>query len=123
MNSELRSVPEAQRPSREVVDVVSAHITDMRLIKNICNEFDVFRSRILREDGLKELTPDKLFASIVYKNLFLVDYENIRNGTSLLDEMYKAYRDWVAQRTAAARGVERRVRSLDEAPRLPNNAE
>ena len=110
MNTELRTVPDEHRPSAQVVDIVSAHITDMRLIKNICNEFDVFRTRILRDGGLKELTADKLFASIVYKNLFLVDYENIRNGTSSLDDIYKAYRSWVAQRTAGARSVERRVR-------------
>ncbi|WP_460464369.1 YobI family P-loop NTPase [Arthrobacter pigmenti] len=110
MNSELKAIPARQRPSREVVDLVSAHITDMRLIKNICNEFDVFRTRILREEGLKELTADKLFASIVYKNLFLIDYEDIRNGTSLLDDMYKAYRQWVTERTASARSTERKIR-------------
>ena len=111
MTTELASVPDDHRPGPEVIDAVSAHITDMRLIKNICNEYDIFRLRILGKGGLKELTPDKLFASIVYKNLFLLDYEKVRNGTSLLDDMYEAYRDWVGHRVALARTTEQEKRS------------
>ena len=108
---ELEVVPLEQRPGNAVVDVVGAHLTDMRLIKNICNEYEVFRRRILTDGGLKELTADRLFASIVYKNLYLADYEKIRNGTSLLDALYRAYRDWATQQTAAARKTERDARS------------
>lgn len=110
MTAELASVPDDHRPGVGVVDAVSAHITDMRLIKNICNEYDIFRVRILRKEGLRELTPDKLFASIVYKNLFLHDYENVRNGTSLLDDMYEAYRNWVGHRVVVASRTEKAKR-------------
>lgn len=117
IKKELASVPKAQRPGEQLVELVSAHITDMRLIKNVCNEYDVFRTRILRESGLKELTPDKLFASVVYKNQYLLDYEAIRHGDSLLDKLYQAYRDWATESAANARRVERvegaRLRRLD----------
>ncbi|OZC33166.1 hypothetical protein [Gordonia polyisoprenivorans] len=72
IRQELQSVVPEQQPGNKVVDIVGAHLTDMRLIKNICNEFEVFRRRILASGGLEELTPDRLFASIVYKNLYLV---------------------------------------------------
>lgn len=117
IRAELQVIPENQRPKPGVVDIVGAHLTDMRLIKNICNEYEVFRRRILVDDGLKELTPDRLFASIVYKNLYLADYEKIRDGESLLDDLYRAYRDWVAQQTTTARRAERagrlRARRVD----------
>lgn len=117
IKKELASVPKTQRPGEELIELVSAYITDMRLIKNICNEYDVFRTRILRETGLKELTPDKLFASVVYKNQYLLDYEAIRHGDSLLDKLYQAYRDWATESAADARRVERlegaRLRRLD----------
>ncbi|MDR6120122.1 hypothetical protein QE370_003306 [Aeromicrobium sp. SORGH_AS981] len=103
MRDELRSIPDKHRPSQEVVDLVGSYITDMRLIKNICNEYDMFRTRILRDDGLEGLKPDKLFASIVYKNLYLSDYERLRTGDSLLDDVYKAYRAWVAHRASVER--------------------
>lgn len=110
IQEELNAITLGQRPGDEVINIVSAHLTDMRLIKNICNEYEVFQRRILTDDGLKELTADRLFSSIVYKNLYLVDYEKIRDGTSQLDTFYRAYREWVAQQTAAARSAERRAR-------------
>lgn len=111
IRQELEVILPEQRPSNAVVDVAGAHLTDMRLIKNICNEYEVFRRRILTHGGLKELTADRLFSSIVYKNIYLADYEKIRDGTSLLDTLYRAYRDWVAQQTAAARKAESSARS------------
>lgn len=117
IRQELEAIAPEQRPTNVVVDIIAAHITDMRLIKNMCNEYEVFRRRILAAGGLEELTADRLFASIVYKNLYLSDYERIRDGTSQLDTLYRAYRDWVAQQTAASRAVERtamaRLRRLD----------
>lgn len=114
---ELEAIVPEQRPGNLVVDIVGAHLTDMRLIKNICNEYEVFRRRILTDDGLKQLTADRLFASIVYKNLYLADYEMIRDGTSLLDTLYRAYREWITQNMAAARSAERsarvRLRQID----------
>ncbi|AZZ79742.1 hypothetical protein C5O27_00350 [Gordonia alkanivorans] len=111
IRQELDAVVPHQRPGDAVVDIVGAHLTDMRLIKNICNEYEVFRRRILSGSGLDELSADRLFASIVYKNLYLVDYEKIRDGTSRLDTLYRAYRGWVAQQTAAARRAERAARA------------
>jgi hypothetical protein len=112
IRQELEVIAPKQQPGNAVVNIVGAHLTDMRLIKNICNEYEVFRRRILTDVGLKELTADRLFSSIVYKNLYLADYEKIRDGTSLLDTLYHAYREWVAQQTASARSAERRARAL-----------
>ncbi|NWL12184.1 hypothetical protein DM793_12920 [Paenarthrobacter nitroguajacolicus] len=124
IRQELEAIGEQQRPGKAVTNIVGAHVTDMRLIKNICNEYEVFRRRILTEGGLKELTADRLFSSIVYKNIYLADYEKIRDGTSRLDTLYSAYREWVTQQTAAARAAERsaraRLRRIDPiGPRSP----
>lgn len=110
IRQQLRSIAEDRRPGNDVVDIVAVHLTDMRLIKNICNEYEIFQRRILAVGGLRELTPDRLFASIVYKNLYLTDYEQIRDGESALDTMYGAYREWVEFHMAAARTSERRAR-------------
>ncbi|WP_405475851.1 hypothetical protein [Paenarthrobacter ilicis] len=111
IRKELEGLAEEQRPSRTAINTIGAHLTDMRLIKNIRNEYIVFRQQILTDHGLKELTVDRLFASIVYKNIYLADYEKIREGTSLLDEFYAAYREWAKQQTAEARDAERRARA------------
>src|SRR4051812_36807838 len=41
-----------QRPSPRLVNVVAAHLTDMRLIRNIRNEFEIYRASVLGEKGL-----------------------------------------------------------------------
>jgi hypothetical protein len=78
-----------------LVNLVGAHLTDMRLIRNIRNEFEIYRASVLGESGLKGLTADRLFAMMVYKNLHLEDFEAIRLGTSKLDEAHRAFRDMV----------------------------
>ena len=52
---------------------ISLYIDDMRLLKNICNEFHLYYSNINNNDKL-ELNANKMFAIIVYKNLFPLDF-------------------------------------------------
>jgi hypothetical protein len=84
-----------QAPTQDLVNLVGARLTDMRLIHNIRNEFEIYRASILREDGLEGLTADRLFAMMVYKNLHLEDFEAIRLGSSKIDEAHAAFRDMV----------------------------
>lgn len=88
-----------ERPSTALVDLVGAYLTDMRLIRNIRNEFEIYRASVLGEKGLKGLTADRLFAMMVYKNLHLEDFEAIRLGKSKIDEAHRAFRDMVEYQT------------------------
>lgn len=88
-----------ERPSTALVNLVGAHLTDMRLIRNVRNEFEIYRASVLGEKGLKGLTADRLFAMMVYKNLHLDDFEAIRLGTSKVDEAHQAFRDMVKHQT------------------------
>ncbi|THG32862.1 YobI family P-loop NTPase [Naasia lichenicola] len=83
--------------SSMLIETVAAHLTDMRLIKNIRNEWEVFRRRILSTTGLQGLDADKLFAMVVYKNLHPGDFEKIRSGSSSLDVAFRAATDTVQQ--------------------------
>lgn len=81
----------------KLLDIASQHVPDMRLLKNVCNEFIVFRDRIIfsrgNELGLKE---SELFAMMLYKSTHLADFERIRLGMSHLDEVYRYSRKLVA---------------------------
>jgi hypothetical protein len=90
----------AHKPSSAVVNLVGTCLTDMRLIRNIRNEFEMYSTSILGPHGLKGLTVDRLFAMMVYKNLYLEDFERIRLGTSQIDAAYAAYRSLVQYQTA-----------------------
>ncbi|MFK0007013.1 hypothetical protein ACIQTZ_08165 [Paenarthrobacter sp. NPDC090520] len=87
--------------SRDLINLVARHIVDMRLLKNIHNEFAVFQEQLLLPiDRLEGLNADSLFAMVVYKNIHLSDFERIKAGTSQLDELYAASRVLVEENVA-----------------------
>lgn len=87
--------------SRDLINLVARHIADMRLLKNIHNEFAIFREQLLLpKDRLKGLDADSLFAMVVYKNIHLSDFELIKTGVSNLDEVYEVSRLMVDENIA-----------------------
>lgn len=97
ITEEFEDSPHA--PTADVINLVGTHLVDMRLIRNIRNEFEIYSASILAADGLQGLSNDRLFAMLVYKNLHLGDFERIRLGKSQVDDAYRAYRDFVARQT------------------------
>lgn len=82
--------------SRPLLDLIARHTTDMRLMKNICNEFVVFAEHLLwTKNPPPGMTADHLFALVAYKNFHLADFEAISQRTSTLDELERLHRDEV----------------------------
>lgn len=53
---------------------ISLYVDDMRLLKNICNEFLIYYNRL----NTTELDYNKMFALITYKNLFPRDFSDLQ---------------------------------------------
>ncbi|MER6971174.1 hypothetical protein ABT304_08985 [Nocardioides sp. NPDC000445] len=106
--------------SSRAIGIVAKYVTDMRLIVNICNELEVFKSVVLDESGLRNLRTDNLFAMVVHKNLYPGDFESITSGQSILDKVRDLYRRTVND-TAA--GMERRITELRMSPGQSNSVE
>lgn len=82
----------------ELLDLAAQYVPDMRLLKNVRNEFIVFRDRIFSGDGEQlDLSETDLFAMMLYKSTHLTDFETIRLGKSNLDTLYKLSRELVAE--------------------------
>lgn len=94
-----------------LVNVVAQHTTDMRLLRNMCNEYLVFAERLLdAEDSAPGLNPSKLFALVAYKNFHLQDFENISRRSSDLDTLYEFHQKLVRQEVAKEEKRSRVVR-------------
>lgn len=79
-----------------LLDLAGSYLPDMRLLKNVRNEFAIFRQKIFAEFGERlGLEESRLYAMILYKNTHLLDYERIRLGTSKLDKLYRTSRKLV----------------------------
>jgi len=98
-------LPESSGISSRALSIASRHVQDMRVIKLVRNEYDVF-AEIIDRNGITELTPDGLFALMLYKAVHLDDFEKIRSGESRLDRV-EALRRRVIRDTA--RDVDARV--------------
>lgn len=73
--------------SDDLIDLAARHVADMRLLKNIRNEFAIFRQRII-VDGSLQLDDDQLLAMVLYKSTHMSDFELIKTGKSKLDALY-----------------------------------
>ena len=104
-----------------LVDLAARHVTDMRLIKNVRNEFVIFKQKVMKSDDGDDLdlNDSSLFAMMLYKGTHLGDFEKIKAGTSDLDTLYGQFRsivDLARQRlTAEAQQVRRQIADLDTA--------
>lgn len=97
----------------ELLDLAAQYVPDMRLLKNVRNEFIVFRNRIFSGDGEQlNLSETDLFAMMLYKSTHLTDFEAIRIGKSKLDDLYKVSRDLVTENIKRIEGERRVTRQL-----------
>lgn len=63
---------------------LSLYIDDMRVLKNIYNEFRIYMNRL----NNTELQWDKMLAIIVYKNLFPRDFSDLQLGRGYVHELF-----------------------------------
>jgi hypothetical protein len=79
-----------------LIRLAARHVADMRLIRNIRNEFEIYRNRlVVPENRIPGITDDLVFAIVLYKNTHLADFEKIRHRESSLDDLYKIWRSLV----------------------------
>lgn len=67
----------------DIIKGVGFYIDDMRLIKNICNEFIIYKSKLIEEKSF-DYRLDKLLAIIIYKNYYPNDFEKLHNKKGYL---------------------------------------
>ncbi|RIZ51174.1 hypothetical protein AXX04_13280 [Pseudomonas aeruginosa] len=76
-----------------MVETVCYYIDEMRLIKNIVNEYDIY-SNLLAKDGLA-LEPNKLFAIVVLRNLHPDAYTDLIKRRGPIYNVLIGFAGWV----------------------------
>ena len=75
-----------QTLSPELIGDISLYIDDMRLLKNIYNEYVIYMN-MFTEELKKNLSYDKLLAMIVYKNIFPTDFMALHEGKGTIKSL------------------------------------
>lgn len=103
--------------SNDLIDMAARHVADMRLIKNVRNEFAIFKRQVI-DTGDLDLEHDKLFAMMLYKSTHLSDFELIKLGKSNIDKLYQDSRELVATNVKALNTKIRRTRAARSKARI-----
>ena len=64
--------------NRNFLYKISLYIDDMRLLKNICNEFKIYYKKLSGAKNDTKISSNKIFSIIVYKNLFPKDFSDLQ---------------------------------------------
>lgn len=83
----LETLKDDRKPSTELVQGISYFIDDMRLLKNIWNEYLTYRD-ILKES----LSQDKLFSIITYKNFYPDDFVALHTNEGHISKIFEKRR-------------------------------
>jgi len=79
--------------SPKLIETVGYHIDEMRLIKNIVNEFDIY-TNLLATGGLV-LDPNKLFAMVALRNLHPEAYSDLLKRRGVVYDVIEGYGAWM----------------------------
>lgn len=90
------------RLNKQFVREVSRYLSDLRLIRNIFNEYVVYSTNLAAdEDGL--LDPNKLLAVLIYKNVLPQDFAALHRQEGVLSQVLAGYQQYILK-------VEREIR-------------
>lgn len=78
----------------DFVQGLSLYVDDMRILKNICNEFVIYHEKL--KTSFTEQSNNKLLAMIVYKNLFPKDFGYLQIGRGYVHTLFADKKKFVA---------------------------
>ncbi len=84
--------------SKRFLQDVSLYLSDMRLVSNIVNEFNVYHGR-LSGSGLAT-KPDRQLAMIIYKNLYPGDFDLLQKGRGYVYALFEQKKEQIRKKKA-----------------------
>ena len=97
--------------SDEFLQGISLYIDDMRLLKNICNEYLIYYSRL----GSIDLDSEKLLALITYKNIYPHDFGLLQNNLGYIHAVFANKPAVLKSQLADLENEQKRLSTLEEA--------
>lgn len=92
---------------------ISLYVDDMRILKNIYNEFMVYYNRI----GTTEQDYNKLLAVIVYKNIFPRDFSDTQTNIGFVSTLFNSQKEIIEDNVNR---IDRQIQELKEKVDLCN---
>ena len=84
-----------ERLDSQFIREVSRYLNDLRLIRNIFNEYAIYVSNLEADDD-EILDPNKLLAVLIYKNVLPRDFEELHQQKGVLSEILGRYEEYIS---------------------------
>ncbi len=98
------------RLNKQFVREVSRYLSDLRLIRNIFNEYVVYSTNLAAdEDGL--LDPNKLLAVLIYKNVIPHDFAALHRQEGVLSKVLAGYQQYISK---IERDIRQEISAIEE---------
>lgn len=118
----LTNLGESNSVSKALLKQVAIYIDDMRLAYNICNEFVLYKNNLFSQEendnNKLNLSVDKIFAIIVYKNIFPKDFSLLQKDLGFLHQLYirvnDLKQDSLAKKSEEIKEIERLIISSEQ---------
>ena len=93
---------------------ISLYIDDMRVLKNIYNEFILYKNKLATVD----LNQEKLFSFIIYKNLYPEDFAELHYDKGMIFDVFSNKRNLIS---ILGQDITNRLKELEEIIEEVNN--
>lgn len=99
---------------------ISLYIDEMRLLKNIVNEFLVYYNKliVLSDETTLDLKPEKMFAMVTYKNIFPKDFSSLQLGSGYVHTLFSKKDELIKLKSeiklSEIKNIESRIVARDE---------
>ncbi len=81
--------------SEEYILDVAPFISDMRVLRNICNEFALYKQTIKTNQGLIKLNDEVLMSLIIFKNLYPQHFALLQREEGLVREAFEIKKSFI----------------------------
>lgn len=85
LKKKIKYSPYSELVNDYFLEDVTIYIDDMRVLKNIFNEFVIYQQKLSAID----LDANKLLAMIIYKNIYPVDFSKLQYNKGLVYELFQ----------------------------------
>ena len=103
-------------PDKKIIAQISLYIDDMRLLKNIVNEYLIYENIIAIKD--LSLDANKLLALIVLKNIFPREFDLLQEDKGYIYNIFEQSKDYKAK---ARKEISNRIDTINDELNILNN--
>ncbi|TXF72942.1 hypothetical protein FUA19_06765 [Bacillus subtilis] len=106
LTKKIKNSPYSDEICNRFLEDVTIYIDDMRVLKNIFNEFIMYQKK-LKAIGLDS---NKLLAMVIYKNIYPIDFSKLLNNQGMIYEIFQRKKHIIQEQVTS---IDEKIQKLE----------